>query len=1124
MIVRIQIIKIMPDGSRCVAYKWAIFSVNKKQSFLDIYSGLKNGTLSCGEIYDLSWSDDDSLKTYTLNAKVAPAFEQMEMTPSILSPDDVNTPHDGFFIVFECNVQKVENNENRTDVEMQEVSPPKPSVVDVLMRRKESYPSTKCCSANPAGDVLQYNALVSYLKEKKFGVSAHHITEYETFINLLSDIVWNIDPHHENLVTRGYSFKKASQFLLGFNDPKKHKHSVGKFNSVYFQNKISRIVPLLERGFMKSSHLTPLRQMVLDIFEKVAKYADYCTKQNERVQTCHKASDSADDSLDINYYMVHKLKQCTVANSTCPTLKEISTALQEPDIYVPIHINSYFDSAPNRWTLVRAINDLKENGLPVLLKNYDLFCYSLPSKGCHASQHFIWKQPPDDSIAEQQRLIDEIRSSKKVYYSRSTKREIKKKLRRLGVVKPHIAEFLMKNIYGDASAPNDSNQKEVLSRFDAYVSTGDDIAVDLRANNGQVPKYEDFWEIVAAHIEDKTAVDDRRHASSTSEGDVVVSMALALSYADLYRTCKGIAESSDKEISVPSYPWFLLQFWPTTTTKSRIVKYTGRFKVKRMVQSRVLRKENPDFHYTNAIYSFLKSRAQSNYDSCVLVSADAKCKVTLGEPGYPIASIYRGKQIIVGSNEKFQVGDHDFSKISLIPDAILLQDIPKQNNVESGEENDVEEGRSDQSWYRGQVYYAIKSMVTEGSTAWRCMVELGNVLQQHYAKVPPSVYVYSDGGGDRRMTFLQVQLATIGLFFVNDLDEVVIARTAAGCSFRNPVERCHCVANLGLQGVGLMRDQMPPDMERIMSTCSSNADIRNKCDGNAKFEHAVIDSVEPMIKCLEEVLMRLSLKEKPFKIYKAALDDEIERYKKTVADKFETMPSSSDDPIVKDFYEKHCIKRTYFFQVKKCDDVQCPFHQPITTGNRIDDFPDPIPYDDNGVERYKEGTDNEEKFLPSMLQDASKRPHNIPFAPTGQTAKAGGLTIRCVECKKTRVIHSKLKLKTGESEKLKRALSGLQYICGSTFNEFDSEKDDGILKKTFVRENLSCSTGIELTYYSATIYPDVCIHCGSKRNLVPNNVAVFPRCRSVECNKKGDVARRKRKAVTVEDLGGKKKK
>ena len=35
------------------------------------------------------------------------------------------------------------------------------------------------------------------------------------------------------------------------------------------------------------------------------------------------------------------------------------------------------------------------------------------------------------------------------------------------------------------------------------------------------------------------------------------------------------------------------------------------------------------------------------------------------------------------------------------------------------------------------------------------------------------------------MTFLLVKLAVIALFFVNRIDEIIVARTAAGCSFRN---------------------------------------------------------------------------------------------------------------------------------------------------------------------------------------------------------------------------------------------------------------------------------------------------------------------------------------------------
>ena len=45
-----------------------------------------------------------------------------------------------------------------------------------------------------------------------------------------------------------------------------------------------------------------------------------------------------------------------------------------------------------------------------------------------------------------------------------------------------------------------------------------------------------------------------------------------------------------------------------------------------------------------------------------MVSADAKCKVSIGEPGTPIAAVTRGKRVIVGMNESFQVTDHDFSK------------------------------------------------------------------------------------------------------------------------------------------------------------------------------------------------------------------------------------------------------------------------------------------------------------------------------------------------------------------------------------------------------------------------------------------------------------------------------
>ena len=120
-------------------------------------------------------------------------------------------------------------------------------------------------------------------------------------------------------------------------------------------------------------------------------------------------------------------------------------------------------------------------------------------------------------------------------------------------------------------------------------------------------------------------------------------------------------------IPVPNYSRFMLHFWPTNRHPSKILHRTGRFRVKRMIQSRIIRQENIDIHYTNAIFSFLKKRAVEHLTETVCISADAKWKVQVGEPGYPIAG---GKHVIVGHNETFAVGDHDFTNLSLIPDAI----------------------------------------------------------------------------------------------------------------------------------------------------------------------------------------------------------------------------------------------------------------------------------------------------------------------------------------------------------------------------------------------------------------------------------------------------------------------
>ena len=87
-----------------------------------------------------------------------------------------------------------------------------------------------------------------------------------------------------------------------------------------------------------------------------------------------------------------------------------------------------------------------------------------------------------------------------------------------------------------------------------------------------------------------------------------------------------------------------------------------------------------------------------------------------------------------------------------------------------------------------------------------------------------------------------------------------------------------------------------------------------------------------------------------------------------------------------------------------------------------------------------------------------------------------------------------------------------------------NDRDEKYLKTIFARENISCSSKIELPYYTVDIFPKICIYCGipGTSRILGNSIENYPKC--IECGDKPDVIRRKRKAVVASDLNNKKKK
>lgn len=196
--------------------------------------------------------------------------------------------------------------------------------------------------------------------------------------------------------------------------------------------------------------------------------------------------------------------------------------------------------------------------------------------------------------------------------------------------------------------------------------------------------------------------------------------------------------------------------------------------MKYMVQARQFRKDHEDMHYAAAIFRYEREYAVKFKEWSLFVCMDDKHRIKVGEPNYPVAAAERGRRVLVRKNECFEVGDHDFTKFSLIPSVSLMVDIPE----------DVTE-----SWYTGKVFIGLKEGAFEPSSPHRHMTELCNVVGSNNLTGKSLLFIYSDGGPDHRLTYLSVQLCLISIFLELDLDFLCAARTAPCHSWRNPAER-----------------------------------------------------------------------------------------------------------------------------------------------------------------------------------------------------------------------------------------------------------------------------------------------------------------------------------------------
>lgn len=214
--------------------------------------------------------------------------------------------------------------------------------------------------------------------------------------------------------------------------------------------------------------------------------------------------------------------------------------------------------------------------------------------------------------------------------------------------------------------------KKVRSRILASIDSQDtNVVFDMRnLIHEDETKFDDFFnedEKIINEYESK-AVDDLRHG-------LVSHIDVALYVADLRNQ---IDSRLPQGSAIPSVEWLRLQFMPKVPALASASQYTGRFPLKHRIQSRQFNAFHIDAHYAAALQKYLKEFAVLHRDFYVLLSVDDKNHIPVGEPGFPITTIYRSKKAVTHVNIPNIAANHDTaSKCKFSPSVAIVIEVPE---------------------------------------------------------------------------------------------------------------------------------------------------------------------------------------------------------------------------------------------------------------------------------------------------------------------------------------------------------------------------------------------------------------------------------------------------------------
>ena len=311
-----------------------------------------------------------------------------------------------------------------------------------------------------------------------------------------------------------------------------------------------------------------------------------------------------------------------------------------------------FDSSSQNY---RFFNNLH------LSVDIDLFTYC-PGGGI-SSLVFVAKVPENRSANDLQtqpiRVLSQIHDQLPVYHTRAMKRNFKEKLSLIASVKPHIIDFVYKELALDAS----SASNPIMQQRIKMISLGETgLVADLRELNTGRPsdRFDVFFEKLEQTVESVSAADERRHGACH--------LSHWISLDDMISQT---AAACPENTLIPSKSLVRLQFTPRNAYTHSALNFTSRIPVQYKVQRRQLRVMHPDQHYCAAQFKYFKSKAVELGSDAIMLCCDDKAKIPVGNSGMPVSTGVRGKKTLAPVSETLVACDHDMTKSSLCPSVYL---------------------------------------------------------------------------------------------------------------------------------------------------------------------------------------------------------------------------------------------------------------------------------------------------------------------------------------------------------------------------------------------------------------------------------------------------------------------